>query len=192
MQGFAQGYSIGGKLLYNEYTNSTFKFSESTEALDDLNADELFFLALSILFLYCYLRLLRWKVPSIIRFSPSPDGIVGALSSLRKWPKRSGLTPADIENRLKSFSVEAEGSREVFCGPSADDGPEYCKISFGQESCAICLEGYSGEDSRVRQLPCDHIFHQGALVPLKSIVLGMRVSKTPFFLLTVILAYRLH
>lgn len=182
MQGFAQGYSIGGKLLYNEYTNSTFKFSERTEALDDLNADELFFLALSIFFLYCYLRLLRWKVPSI-RFSPSPDGFVGALSSLRKWPKRSGLTPADIENRLKSFSIEAEGSREVFCGPSADDGPEYCKISFGQESCAICLEGYYGEDSRVRQLPCDHIFHQGALVSahIHSLFWECDVLKNTFF-----------
>lgn len=150
-------------MLYADYSNSTFSLSGSTDALTELNVNELFFLALSIFFLYFYLRLLRWKVPNIVHLSASSEGFVEALSSLRKWPKRSGLTHADIENRLKSFSVEIESHSDTTCRPltAADSG--YCEISFGQESCAICLDGYCGEeDSLVRQLPCDHVFHQGS------------------------------
>lgn len=165
MQGFAQGYSIGGTPIYSQYTNSSFSLGHTTAGVANLDIDEVLFLVLSVFFIYCYLGLLRVKVPSNARISSSTGNFEATLSSLRKRAKMSGLTHEDIENRLKSFTVDVERSDNVLHEPTTKDGPGYCEISFGQESCAICLEGYCrNEDARVRELPCDHIFHRGTFL----------------------------
>lgn len=164
MQGFAPGYSIGGTPVYSQYSNSSFHGVSTSEVVAELELDEALFLVLSVFFLYCYLGLLRVRVPGGADISALADSFEAAVSSRRKRPKRSGLTPEDIESRLKSFIVDVEQSDNVDFEATSKDGPGHCEISFGQESCAICLNGYcSMEDARVRELPCDHIFHQGKL-----------------------------
>lgn len=38
------------------------------------------------------------------------------------------------------------------------------KLSFGQDTCAICLDGYEN-DNRVRVLGCEHVFHTACIDP---------------------------
>lgn len=169
MNGYAFGYSIGNKgtAIHDQYSNSSLIATPEEAALHsvidtDVDVDEALFLILAIFLLYCYVGLLRQRVhPSASAMSLSDDfGIIDVLPDQRNL-KRSGLTTEIIEARLKSFTVdswlsEQEAKEDV----SSNTDEDHCTISFGQESCAICLESYKRQKF-FRALPCDHIFHQG-------------------------------
>lgn len=169
MNGYAFGYSIGNKgtAIHEQYSNSSLASTPEGVAIHsvidaDVDVDEALFLALAIFLLYCYVGLLRLRVPPAASAMSLGDdfGLIDVLPETQNL-KRSGLTTELIEARLKSFTVDSwlsgQPTKEDICSNTDRD---HCAISFGQESCAICLESYRRQKF-FRALPCDHIFHQG-------------------------------
>lgn len=125
----------------------------------DLDLDEAIFLGLSIFLLYCYVGLIRLRIPPSNSLTHTRDPPL--TYAARRKPIRSGLTPQQIENSLTSFIVHPTTTASEKQRIWATNTHDYCAISFGQDACAICLETFAGDAaSKVRQLPCDHVFHQ--------------------------------
>lgn len=115
----------------------------------------MFFLLSALFFLYCYVRVLRKR---------AYFGSVGAgdfTGALHRAKRMSGLTSEEIEKRLRSYTVRVTATAEdtIVCFASC----EYGKILFERDDCAICLEGFDEDGAKVRQLRCEHVFHQGEL-----------------------------
>lgn len=139
--------------------------------LPAIDLDELLFVILASFLLYCYIGLIRIR-PQISHRPYQASTRTNVVPFYPRKPKRSsGLTTKDIEEKLKSFCVDEHPNpdnvevRKVTGSSSSGE----CIISFAQKICSICLEEYDMEpNARLRQLPCNHVFHVGKFLHTSS------------------------
>lgn len=86
---------------------------------------------------------------SVVPLGPSDHGQRSCVDFIRRLLGAGGAT----ELRINSLPVRS------LC---VEDGLD--KLAFGQDTCAICLDGYEC-DNRVRVLGCEHVFHTGCIDP---------------------------
>lgn len=86
---------------------------------------------------------------SVVPLGPSDHSNRSCVDFIRRLLGAGGAT----ELRINSLPVRS------LC---IEDGLD--KLAYGQDTCAICLDGYE-TDNRVRVLGCDHVFHAGCIDP---------------------------
>lgn len=86
---------------------------------------------------------------SVVPLGPSDHGHRSCVDFIRRLLGAGGAT----ELRINSLPVRS------LC---IEDGID--KLAFGQDTCAICLDGYD-VDNRVRVLGCEHVFHTACIDP---------------------------
>lgn len=149
--------------------------------LPTIDLDEILFVILASFLLYCYVGLIRIR-PQIPHQSHQsyPASRTNVVPFYPRKPKRSsGLTTIEIDEKLKSFCVEerpnSDNAQKPNVTTSSSSGE--CIISFAQQVCSICLEEYDMKpNARLRQLPCNHVFHLGKLLHISP----LRVATSSF------------
>ena len=74
-------------------------------------------------------------------------------------------TKSDVDDNSKAESEKSVESEEK--GPSNTAGPGKAlrEVHFSQTTCSICLDDFMHDETTVRELPCNHIFHPECIDP---------------------------
>lgn len=72
---------------------------------------------------------------------------------------------SDVDGDAKTESEKSAQSEDKGSSKVAVPGKAFREVHFSQTTCSICLDDFMNDETTVRELPCNHIFHPECIDP---------------------------